>query len=776
MAEDPTPSTLPNDEALAATEARLRNLLAPATGGFESMESTPAPEPPKSAKERARERLRDNPREAVARRLRRKGIAPTPLESGFESILSAEESFPESAQLSEVDIARGLERLIGRNELLGVQYLDGGQSSARSVGRIMVRRGPTRTVPMGTGFLVAPGLLMTNNHVLPTPQSARGGVVQFNYQCGVDGNMLTPAAFALDPDTFYLTSKSTELDFTLVAVRDTADTGARLADFSFHRLSATTDEVLAGESVTIIQHPGGDPKQIALRENFVLSLPGVADRYLYYQTDTTPGSSGSPVFNDDWEVVALHHSGYAKRNAENQILARDGRVWTENMGEDEVDWIANEGIRVAALLKFLNSVTGLDEGMQRILATALATATTTAPPAAAVPPPTPAANGPAAAPAGRFAPPSNPTPDSPSASGRESSATPSPPTRPKPAAPTPTPTPTGAVTTAETVVTIPLHISVRVGTPQAVAGLAPTPTATGALEKIEIDTDYSNREGYDAKFLGSGKSRVPLPEMTPAMIRDAVVSLEPADGAPNYELLYNHFSVVLSSRRRLAYFTAVNIDGTQEQKLDKREQDRWIFDHRVEGRFQIGNDWYAKPFDRGHLVRRLDPAWGRSSSLAKQANDDTFHFTNCSPQHARFNEGKRLWQGLENHLLDTANKEDRRISVFTGPIFADDDPVHQGVQVPKQFWKVAVWVRPDGTMGAAGFVISQEELLTAMGLEGAAEQVARTFQVRISAIEKLTELDFGHLRTIDTFRSGNSPLEAAEAGPTELESFDQIQL
>ena len=41
------------------------------------------------------------------------------------------------------------------------------------------------------------------------------------------------------------------------------------------------------------------PKQIALRENFVLALPGVADRYLYYQTDTTPGSSGSTVFNEN---------------------------------------------------------------------------------------------------------------------------------------------------------------------------------------------------------------------------------------------------------------------------------------------------------------------------------------------------------------------------------------------------------------------------------------------------------------------------------------------
>src|SRR5262249_5528976 len=157
---------------------------------------------------------------------------------------------------------------------------------------------------------------------------------------------------------------------------------------------------------------------------------------------------------------------------------------------------------------------------------------------------------------------------------------------------------------------------------------------------------------------------------------------------------------VLNARRRAAFFTAVNIDGTQQQELDKRTGDRWIFDRRVPSRLQIGNEWYAKPFDRGHLVRRLDPAWGRTKAIAKSANDDTFHFTNCSPQHERFNEGKRLWQGLENYLLETATGDDRRISVFTGPIFDDeDDPEYEGVKIPREFWKVAAWVRPDGTMG-----------------------------------------------------------------------------
>ena len=120
MANTVKPSTLPDEKTLAATEERLKRLVAPPSGG--GLESLPAPEPAKTAKEQARERLLANPRDAVARRLRRKGIATGPLESGgLESLAPAEATFPESAELNDADIARGLERIIGRNELLGVQ-------------------------------------------------------------------------------------------------------------------------------------------------------------------------------------------------------------------------------------------------------------------------------------------------------------------------------------------------------------------------------------------------------------------------------------------------------------------------------------------------------------------------------------------------------------------------------------------------------------------------------------------------------------------------------
>src|SRR5262249_18497756 len=154
--------------------------------------------------------------------------------------------------------------------------------------------------------------------------------------------------------------------------------------------------------------------------------------------------------------------------------------------------------------------------------------------------------------------------------------------------------------------------------------------------------------------------------------------------------------------RQLAYYTAVNIDGSQSADVE-RHADKWFFDSRIAESEQIGEELYRRnALDRGHLVRRLDPGWGDQS---KRANDDTFHFTNCSPQHERFNQGQDLWQGLENYILTNADSQDRRITVFTGPVMSDDDPVYKGVRLPLAFWKVIAYLRASGAMAASAYVL-----------------------------------------------------------------------
>jgi endonuclease G len=239
-----------------------------------------------------------------------------------------------------------LERIMGRNDLMSVNYLEIGLQAARCVGRIAIRTRTGRILGFGTGFTISPRLLLTNNHVLDSAETSASSRVEFNFQEDSAGNPLPPVVLNLDPGRFFLTNKG--LDFTVVAVVDRAADGTELRDFCWLPLIGEQGKVLVGEYLNVIQHPNGEPKQLALRENRLIDL---LPDFLHYETDTAPGSSGSPVFNDQWEVVGLHHSGVPKMDAQGRILTRDGTVWREEMGEHRIDWIANEGVRVSRIVQ-----------------------------------------------------------------------------------------------------------------------------------------------------------------------------------------------------------------------------------------------------------------------------------------------------------------------------------------------------------------------------------------------------------------------------------------
>ncbi|MEU2285447.1 endonuclease [Streptomyces sp. NPDC013178] len=243
----------------------------------------------------------------------------------------------------------GLERLIERNNLTPVAFLEEGALAARSVGRITIN-GPGGG--HGTGFMVSPSLLLTNNHVLRSQEEADRSVVAFAFQTGPDGRPLVPAVFRLEPRRFFVTDH--DLDFSVVAVAEHSAQGDALSAFGRLPLSGAQGKVIIGEFVNIIQHPRGEPKQLALRENQVVD---VLDRFLHYESDTLQGSSGSPVFNDQWEVVALHHSAVPRTDAEGRPLSIDGTVWTPEAGEHRLAWKANEGVRISRVLQALREIT-----------------------------------------------------------------------------------------------------------------------------------------------------------------------------------------------------------------------------------------------------------------------------------------------------------------------------------------------------------------------------------------------------------------------------------
>ena len=280
-------------------------------------------------------------------------------------------------------------------------------------------------------------------------------------------------------------------------------------------------------------------------------------------------------------------------------------------------------------------------------------------------------------------------------------------------------------------------------------------------EAVVVDPDYDNRPGYESSFLET--IDVPLPRVSKAMEQDtARVRSDAQKNGDPFELTYYHYSVYMNKRRRTAWFSAANVDGDHRPDIGKRRGDRWFTDPRILRSEQIGQEAFEPGIDRGHLTRRQDTAWGSDVASATLANNDTFHFTNCSLQASPFNQGRDRWQGLEQFLLEQhAKKERRRLVVITGPLFAANDPIYKNdrmnysVRCPLQFWKICVLIRRDGTPSATGFVLGQEDIQNLPGFEEAFD-VAAT-QIRVADLEERTGLDFGDIKKFDHFAAGGVP-------------------
>lgn len=281
--------------------------------------------------------------------------------------------------------------------------------------------------------------------------------------------------------------------------------------------------------------------------------------------------------------------------------------------------------------------------------------------------------------------------------------------------------------------TIPINISIGLGAPRRASETAGAAAddRTGAdvadvTEKAvepHHDEDYSFRPGYKADFLGIA---VPLPKIT-----DESVLARLEDGST--VIPYHHFSLMMHRHRRLAIVTAANVDASARRRepepgkpygrkplggLGKNDMERWFIDPRLRGLDQLPDRFFEKDnqaFDKGHLVRREDVAWGDSYEELRAANGDTFHTTNCSPQVGDFNRSnlKGIWGRLENYVMKQAQSQ--QLSYFAGPVLADTDRRFAGldeqgkvkVQIPEEYWKVVLAV-DGGKLRAFAFVLRQD--------------------------------------------------------------------
>lgn len=184
---------------------------------------------------------------------------------------------------------------------------------------------------------------------------------------------------------------------------------------------------------------------------------------------------------------------------------------------------------------------------------------------------------------------------------------------------------------------------------------------------------------------------------------------------------------------------------------------------------------------RGHLVRRDDSCWaplinGQSDSIGiEYANADTFHWTNCTPQHEAFNRdlppytGIGKWGILENAIKNQLDNNDpnedygQRACVFAGPVFDEHDPEYMDIQYPLQFWKVfAINSKSAGKL-VYGFLLSQKDKVDQMGVEKEGRprfnRKVQAMQASLRSIEDLTGVRFDRsLHEVDVM-AGNDDQE-----------------
>ncbi|NTE68096.1 DNA/RNA non-specific endonuclease, partial [Agrobacterium tumefaciens] len=117
-------------------------------------------------------------------------------------------------------------------------------------------------------------------------------------------------------------------------------------------------------------------------------------------------------------------------------------------------------------------------------------------------------------------------------------------------------------------------------------------------------------------------------------------------------------------------------------------------------------------------------------------------YTNAVPkEHSADNE---IWENLEDFILSRDDNSSRRVSMLTGPILRQDDPFYHGVQAPSSFWKIMIYKRADGSLSVSGFIVE---------FAPSSAENDHVFQCSVAMIEKLTNLNFGNLHSLDKMSS-----------------------
>jgi len=617
------------------------------------------------------------------------------------------------------------ERAIGKNDAVYSNFVDLLCEAKRKVGRIVVKRGAEH-LGYATGFMISPNLLITNWHVFPDKDSVDDSVVQFDYELDMEGNPKVPITFKLDAKKFFYAFQA--LDYCLLGVEVNDITNAHtINEMGFIYLDPTIGKLgnLGEEVLNIVHHPGGEHKQLSIRENTFTKITATT---IWYKSDTAQGSSGAPVFNDQWQLVGLHHSGIPLKNEKGEYLDKDDNVIPIEDGkidESRVSWLANEGIRISVIRKHLIATFPSEPLVGQVL---------------------------------------NQTPQIIDSHPRHDHSVKAEKNK------------TAQQVSNDIEISIPSTLLERQGslsfnitTNQIIPDKMDDDIQlqfSGAEDVSEIETlklersiDYAMCRGYQSDFLGDDY-RVPIPKPHRS-IKKYIAKLKGSTRATI--LRYYKYSVIFHELRRMPLISAINVDGDEDKRQDHtKRRDQWIRDSRLDYEIQLNDKYYKKSgFDRGHMSRREDANWGETPADAKRNADLTCMHTNACPQVPAINRSnkKGVWGSLEKVILEKGaikvEGKTGRISVFSGPIFKASDPVYKGVQIPMSFYKIVLWLNDEKVLRATGFKLSQRELVGDIDFEdiGIDRNLAfKSYQCSIESLQMVCSIDFSDLIECDTFQ------------------------
>ncbi len=238
------------------------------------------------------------------------------------------------------------EKIVHKNDMVSYMFLEGGFNAGNAVARIMVKRyenghekklnGEPATY-LGTGWLLTNSLIITNHHVVNAREKGEQdpSAADFTLQC-----TNTQVQFDYNADNMQgiiskiaaLEATDKQLDYAILRLQQPVNRKPLLL---------LPEQIImpAGETpvVNIIQHPFGNAKKVALRNNHIYDTNAPNVRYF---TDTEGGSSGSPVFNDTWQVIAMHKASTLVNNV--------------NYNGQQTAWV-NEGVQLKAIVDHLKA-------------------------------------------------------------------------------------------------------------------------------------------------------------------------------------------------------------------------------------------------------------------------------------------------------------------------------------------------------------------------------------------------------------------------------------